>query len=71
MGGFVGEERYVPLGMGAWFGKQGVSNTVEMDWWDEVQHSCGDRSLTVAFTPAQVGRVPSKTLTGFKGWGPE
>eukprot|EP00884_Botryococcus_braunii_P022212 jgi/Botrbrau1/8675/Bobra.0087s0028.1 len=44
---------YVPLGLGPWFAKQGVPNVVELDWWDEVTHCCGDRKMTIALTPTQ------------------
>ncbi len=29
---------YLPLGLGAWFRRQGVRNIVEMDWWQSDEH---------------------------------
>lgn len=41
---------YVPLGLADWFKKRGITNVVECDWWDEIEHKPGVR---VVFTPAQ------------------
>ncbi len=60
--------RYVPLGLRAWFVGCGISNVVELDWWQEAQHVAGERNITVALTPAQVGplvTVFSKFLFSF------
>ena len=45
--------RYVPMGLKAWFTGMGITNVVEMSWWDEVRH--GDSSVKVTMTPAMVG----------------
>ncbi|KAI8077963.1 beta-lactamase superfamily domain-containing protein [Gilbertella persicaria] len=29
---------YIPLGLKGWFVKRGISNVIEMDWWQELQH---------------------------------
>lgn len=42
---------YVPLGLRPWFKARGVSNVVEMDWWEEVKDP--KTGLTVIMTPAQ------------------
>ncbi|KAK9804032.1 hypothetical protein WJX73_005242 [Symbiochloris irregularis] len=42
---------YVPLRLGKWFAAAGITNVVEMDWWDEVQHP--GSSVTITMTPAQ------------------
>ena len=45
-----GSPRYfVPLGNKAWFAEQGISDVVEMDWWDRQSF----RGLEVTFTPVQ------------------
>ncbi|KAJ1332636.1 hypothetical protein BSLG_008265 [Batrachochytrium salamandrivorans] len=41
---------YVPLGMRAWFEGYGVTNVVELDWWQEHKH---DDSLIITGTPIQ------------------
>jgi N-acyl-phosphatidylethanolamine-hydrolysing phospholipase D len=40
---------FVPLGMKRWFAARGITNTVELDWWEEKNHM----GLTIAFTPMQ------------------
>ncbi len=40
---------YVPLGLGAWFAKLGVTDVVELDWWD----SRVERGLTLTLVPVQ------------------
>eukprot|EP00123_Amoebidium_parasiticum_P009149 comp19281_c0_seq1/m.22108 comp19281_c0_seq1/g.22108 ORF comp19281_c0_seq1/g.22108 comp19281_c0_seq1/m.22108 type:complete len:364 (-) comp19281_c0_seq1:298-1389(-) len=45
-----GPKWYVPLKVGAWLAGQGITNVVEMNWWDEVKHN---DSVTVACVPAQ------------------
>lgn len=44
--------RYVPLGLAAWFKGVGITNVVELDWWEESEFP--GSSVTLAFTPAQV-----------------
>ena len=40
---------FVPLGFKAWLGDLGITNVVEMDWWESQQF----RGLTFTCTPAQ------------------
>jgi N-acyl-phosphatidylethanolamine-hydrolysing phospholipase D len=40
---------FVPLGIKAWLGSVGITNAVDMDWWETRQF----RGLTIACTPAQ------------------
>ena len=40
---------FVPLGLKAWFGDLGITDVVEMDWWEAAEF----RGLTVTCTPAQ------------------
>jgi L-ascorbate metabolism protein UlaG (beta-lactamase superfamily) len=40
---------YVPLGLKAWFADLGITDVVELDWWD----SRVDRGLTLTCVPAQ------------------
>eukprot|EP00842_Homolaphlyctis_polyrhiza_P000018 jgi/Hompol1/1016/HPOL_002633-RA len=42
---------YVPLGMSSWFASFGVTNVVELDWWQEHKHQGGP--LTIIGTPIQ------------------
>jgi N-acyl-phosphatidylethanolamine-hydrolysing phospholipase D len=48
---------FVPLGLGEWFRERGITQVVEMDWWDSVDF----RGLTVVCTPAQ--HSSGRTLT--------
>ncbi|KAL3690220.1 hypothetical protein R1sor_016529 [Riccia sorocarpa] len=47
----------VPLGVKAWFTNQGITNVVELDWWEEHRVSFGDggreRALRAVSTPCQ------------------
>lgn len=47
--------RYVPLRLGAWFARQGITNVVEMDWWQRVQHP--GTPVSIVMTPAQVATI--------------
>jgi N-acyl-phosphatidylethanolamine-hydrolysing phospholipase D len=40
---------YVPLGLKAWFAKQGLTDVVELDWWEARQ----ERGLTLTCVPVQ------------------
>ena len=58
---------YVPLGLKAWFAELGISNVVELDWWDEAEL----HDVRFTLTPAQhwSARSPfdrNRTLWG--GW---
>ncbi|KAJ3165250.1 hypothetical protein HDU88_004335 [Geranomyces variabilis] len=45
---------YVPLGLKEWFNSYGVTNVMELDWWQEhVHQSPGGAALTIAGTPIQ------------------
>jgi N-acyl-phosphatidylethanolamine-hydrolysing phospholipase D len=48
---------FVPLGIRAWLGERGITDVVELDWWDRA--SFGD--LTFVCTPAQ--HSSGRTLT--------
>ena len=39
----------VPLGMKSWFADMGISNAVELDWWDKYMH----KGVEFNFTPVQ------------------
>ncbi|MBI2772405.1 MAG: MBL fold metallo-hydrolase [Burkholderiales bacterium] len=57
----------VPLGLKPWMAKQGISNAVELDWWDQHSH----RGVDFFFTPVQHWSARAlgdrhKTLWG--GW---
>ncbi|KNC95864.1 uncharacterized protein SPPG_08728 [Spizellomyces punctatus DAOM BR117] len=41
---------YVPLGLRDWFGSHGVTNVVELDWWEERLH---ENTLRIIGTPIQ------------------
>ena len=47
--------RYVPLRLKAWFTSTGITNVIEMDWWDEIRHNSTD--VVITMTPAQVSPV--------------
>ncbi|UCD37360.1 MAG: MBL fold metallo-hydrolase [Fidelibacterota bacterium] len=38
---------FVPLGLKAWFARQGITNTVEMDWWDSTELRNGGEVVCV------------------------
>ena len=40
---------FVPLGLRAWLGERGITDVVELDWWDKVEF----RGLSFVCTPAQ------------------
>ncbi|KAJ2007938.1 hypothetical protein GGI04_001326 [Coemansia thaxteri] len=44
---------YVPLGLRSWFARFGVHAVVEMDWWQETEHTVGGKSFMIAATPTQ------------------
>jgi N-acyl-phosphatidylethanolamine-hydrolysing phospholipase D len=61
---------FVPLGVASFFNKRGISNVVEMDWWEDIEF----KNMKVTFTPAQHwssrnGFDRKKTLWG--GWAVE
>lgn len=41
---------FVPLGLKSWFKRQGITNVVELDWWESYTLSSG---ATVTLTPAR------------------
>jgi N-acyl-phosphatidylethanolamine-hydrolysing phospholipase D len=48
---------FVPLGLRAWMAERGITDVVELDWWDRVEF----QGLTVVCTPAQ--HSSGRTLT--------
>jgi N-acyl-phosphatidylethanolamine-hydrolysing phospholipase D len=48
---------FVPLGHRAWLGERGITDVVELDWWDSAEF----RGLAVVCTPAQ--HSSGRTLT--------
>jgi L-ascorbate metabolism protein UlaG (beta-lactamase superfamily) len=58
---------FVPLGLKAWFARHGISDVVEMDWWESRRF----KHLTINCVPAQhfSGRTPwSRDRTLWSGW---
>lgn len=43
---------YIPLGLKNWFVKRGVTNVIELDWWQEVYHK--NTEIMIACVPAMV-----------------
>jgi N-acyl-phosphatidylethanolamine-hydrolysing phospholipase D len=41
---------YVPLGLKSWMARYGITNCIELDWWQEYAH---DDNLMVVGTPIQ------------------
>lgn len=41
---------YIPLGLGRWFSKRGITRFVELDWWQKVDH----QGTTIVCVPAMV-----------------
>jgi len=59
---------FVPLGLKAWFARQGITNVVELDWWDQAELSNGSM---VTCVPAQhfSSRSPwDRNKTLWAGW---
>lgn len=48
---------FVPLGLKAWFAKQGIHQVIELDWWDSVKH----QGFQIHATPVQ--HFSSRTAT--------
>ncbi|PNH03963.1 N-acyl-phosphatidylethanolamine-hydrolyzing phospholipase D [Tetrabaena socialis] len=46
---------YVPLGLRSWFASEGVTNVVELDWWQSVTHASdtSNKSVVITMVPAQ------------------
>ncbi|PNH01258.1 N-acyl-phosphatidylethanolamine-hydrolyzing phospholipase D [Tetrabaena socialis] len=46
---------YVPLGLRSWFASEGVTNVVELDWWQSVTHAgnTSNKSVVITMVPAQ------------------
>ena len=55
----------VPLGMKSWFIDMGMSNTVELDWWDKYSH----KGVEFNFTPIQHWSARSFTDRSQTLWG--
>lgn len=56
---------FVPLGLGAWMRKQGITGVEELDWWQSARHG----RWTITFLPAQhwsnrLGMARNSTLWG-------
>lgn len=47
---------YIPLGLKNWFLKRGVSNVIELDWWQEVVHQSRP-DIMIACVPAMVNII--------------
>lgn len=58
---------YVPLGLKSWFTERGVSNVVELDWWQEAAHP--NSSVRVVLTPAQHWSMRSPWSRKASLWG--
>lgn len=56
---------FVPLGNKAWFAAQGITDVVEMDWWEQQDF----KGLTVTFTPVQHWSARSFTDRFHTLWG--
>ena len=58
---------FVPLGNKKWFAEQGISDVIEMDWWDQQRF----KSLEITFTPVQHWSARSfsdRSQTLWGGW---
>jgi N-acyl-phosphatidylethanolamine-hydrolysing phospholipase D len=55
---------FVPLGLRAWLAERGITDVVELDWWDSAQF----RGLTVVCTPAQHSSGRSLTDQYLRLW---
>jgi N-acyl-phosphatidylethanolamine-hydrolysing phospholipase D len=55
---------FVPLGLRAWLGERGITDVVELDWWNTVTF----RGLTVVCTPAQHSSGRSLTDQYLRLW---
>ena len=63
---------WVPLRLGDWFNEQGITNVVELDWWDTrtVNGQNGEK-IHITSVPVQhfSGRTPfDRNLTLWTGW---
>ncbi len=63
---------WVPLGLAAWFREQGITNVVELDWWDTREVPGGNES-PVRMTSVPVQHFSGRTLldrntTLWTGW---
>lgn len=59
---------YVPLGLARWFHKLDITNVVELDWWEEVEHI---PNVRIIFTPAQhwsIRKPWDRKATLWGGW---
>lgn len=55
----------VPLGLGAWFKREGITNVVEMDWWD--RRTIG--ALAIHFVPAHHWSARTRADRNESLWG--
>ncbi len=63
---------WVPLGMAEWFNEQGITNLVELDWWDS-RNAASTDGPPLRFTSVPVqhfsGRTPfDRNATLWTGW---
>ncbi|KAI8917628.1 beta-lactamase superfamily domain-containing protein [Powellomyces hirtus] len=54
---------YVPLGLKEWFNTHGVTNVIELDWWQEHTHTTPSRTST-ATTSLMIAGAPIQHWSG-------
>ncbi len=65
--GGSGPRFFVPLGLKAWFADQGISNVVELDWWESVQF-LGVRIQSVPTQHFSARSLFDRDETLWSGW---
>lgn len=59
----------VPLGLGAWFRKRGLTKVIELDWWEDCQIRARASCLRVTLVPAQHWSMRVGVDTNQSLWG--
>ena len=59
---------FVPLGLKAWFARQGITNVVELDWWDQAELSNGGVVTCVPARHFSSRSLGDRNKTLWSGW---